>query len=118
MNQYQASGQPIITRKMTPEALAQTHSQIIDGKLSDLNELFKSVNIATEKQISELFNGLELDAKGMVKKNAKNRRILNQAIAIIRKKTKALRPVVFNQYLQATEQINNLSEDYINWISK
>ncbi len=103
---------------MSPETLAQTHSQIIDGKLADLQELFKTVNVETEKKIVELFNGLDIDANGMVKKNAKNRKILNQAIAIIRKKTKALRPVVYNQYLQATQQINNLSDNYITWISK
>ncbi len=101
---------------MSPETLAQTHSQIIDGKLSDLGELFKTVNNETEKKIAQLFNALELDASGMVKKSPKNRKIVNQAIALIRKKTNSLRPVVFNQYLQATEQINNLSTDYIKGI--
>lgn len=101
---------------MTPETLAQTHSQIIDAKIAELQQMFKTVNIETEKQISELFNGLEFDDQGKVKKSPKNRRILNTAIGIIKKRTKALRPVVLDQFKQAKEQINNLSTNYITWL--
>lgn len=101
---------------MTPESLAQTHSQIIDAKLADLQQMFKTVNIETEKQISQLFNGLEFDDKGTVKKTPKNRRILNTAIGIIKKRTKALRPVVLEQFKQAKDQINGLSTSYIQWL--
>lgn len=101
---------------MTPEALAQTHSQIIDAKLADLQQMFKAVNTETEKQISELFNGLEIDDKGNVKKSAKNRKILNSAVGIIKKRTKAIRPVVMEQFKIAKEQINNLSTNYITWL--
>jgi len=101
---------------MSPENLAKYHSQIIDAKLADLKELFKSVNVETDSKVKELFNGLELDNSGMVKKSAKNRRIMNYAVGIIRRKTKSLRPVVFGQYEQAVEQINNLSTEYITWL--
>lgn len=101
---------------MSPETLAQTHSQIIDGKLADLKELFKTVNVETELRVAKLFNGLELDDNGLVKRHKKNQRIMNQAVGIIRRKTHALRPIVFAQYEQATEQINNLSNDYITWL--
>jgi hypothetical protein len=103
---------------MSPDDLARAHSQVIDAKLSDLKELFKSVNVDTEKQIAGLFNGIEFDNKGMVIKNARNRKLINTAVALVRKKTKALRPVVFEQYKQATDQINGLSTDYITWLKK
>ncbi len=98
---------------MSPDELAQTHSQIIDAKLADLKELFKSVNIDTGVKIEAMFNSLELDNDGKVRKSPGNRKIMNAAIGLIRKKTNTLRPVVFNQYLEATEQINRLADSYI-----
>jgi uncharacterized protein with PIN domain len=103
---------------MSPDELAQTHSQIIDNKLSDLRELFKSVNVESEKQLSTLFNAIEFDKNGNVLKTARNRVIINRAVGIVRKKTKALRPIVFEQYKQASEQINTLSTAYIQWLKK
>ncbi len=103
---------------MTPDELATAHSQIIDAKLNTLKELFKTVNIESEKQIANLFNGLEFDKNGVVLKSARNRALINRAVGLIKKKTKELRPVVFEQYTQASEQINGLSNDYITWLKK
>jgi hypothetical protein len=103
---------------MSPEELATAHSQIIDAKLESMKELYKSVNKETEKKIADLFNGIEFDNNGVVLKNAKNRKLINTAIGIVKKKTKALRPVVFQQYTQAVDQINALSNDYITWLKK
>jgi len=98
---------------MSPDELAQMHSAIIDGKLADLKELFKSVNIDTAVKIETLFKSLEVDDNGKVMKSASNRKILNAAVGIIKRKTATLRPVVFNQYLEAVEQIDKLATDYI-----
>src|SRR6478735_12485944 len=98
---------------MSPEELARTHSQIIDMKLSGMKELFKSANLETGVKIEAMFNSLELDSSGRVKKSPSNRKIINSAISMIRKKTNSLRPIVFNQYLEAKEQIDRLATDYI-----
>lgn len=103
---------------MSPDELAQAHSQIIDAKLADLKELFKSVNIDTGVKIEAMFNSLELDNNGKVLKSPGNRKIMNAAVGLIRKKTTSLRPVVFNQYLEATGQINKLADNYIQWLKE
>jgi hypothetical protein len=37
---------------------------------------------------------------------------MNIAVGIVRRQTMSLRPVVFNQYLEAAEQIERLATDY------
>lgn len=99
---------------MSPEELAQTHSQIIDAKLAELKKLFASVN--EDPDIVRILNRIELDDNGKVISSPSNRRIINAAVGLVRKKTRSLRPIVFQQYLEAAEQIERLSTDYITWL--
>jgi predicted regulator of amino acid metabolism with ACT domain len=79
--------------------------------------MFKDLNLSCKSKVGGMCNELELDRKGRVAKTSKNRKIVNNAINFIRKETKGLKPIIFNQYEEATNQINLLSENYINFIS-